>query len=201
MTTLVERIEFKLRELSFSAAEASVRAGLGRTYVRDILDGTVNSPKAANLAKLAEVLGTTPEWLLEGRGEDERAVIPLKSYVGAGAQVIPHDDQSNLDYVEPPPGATNVTAAAIVRGSSQLPAFKEGDIVFWGDGSPDASAFYGLECVVSLRDGRTMVKTVMPGTKPGFYTLSSYNEGSIFDVEITSAAPILWVKRSQSRFR
>lgn len=66
---LAKRIKQRLQALEISEAEACRRAGLAHTYIRDIRKGTKTSPRQDTLARLAEVLGTTPEWLMSGRGE------------------------------------------------------------------------------------------------------------------------------------
>lgn len=51
---------------------ASFKAGLGETAVRDMLRRENHSPRTATLEKLAPVLQTTVEWLLTGKGEENR---------------------------------------------------------------------------------------------------------------------------------
>lgn len=196
---LKDRIQQRLEELGLSAREASKRAGMGEYFVRDLLSGKAKSPKATSLQALAGALETSTEWLLEQRGEMGGLPIPLLYFVGAGAAVMAFDDQAALEYVEAPPGAKDVAGAAIVRGTSQLPVLHDGDVVFWGAASADPSAFIGLECVCTLDDGRQVVKTLLPGSAGGRYTLSAHNEQPMLDVMVSEAAPVLWVKRSLRR--
>lgn len=72
MATLKDRIEQRLSALGLRRAEASRKAGLNPTYVRDLLEDRVQNPRAEHFSRLAEVLQTTPEWLLEGRGPETR---------------------------------------------------------------------------------------------------------------------------------
>ncbi|MBI1620329.1 helix-turn-helix domain-containing protein [Aquamicrobium zhengzhouense] len=65
---LIYRIKERLAALNLTAAEAARSANLGESFVRDILRGKTKSPSAANIAKLAAVLQTTPESLLVGHG-------------------------------------------------------------------------------------------------------------------------------------
>jgi transcriptional regulator with XRE-family HTH domain len=67
--TLAKRIQQRLQALEISEAEACRRAGLAHTYIRDIRKGTKANPRLDTLRRLAEVLGTTSEWLQTGRGE------------------------------------------------------------------------------------------------------------------------------------
>jgi len=201
MLSLPDRVRKRLEVTGKSARQASLEAGLGESYVKDILNGKSLAPAASALAKLARVLETTSSWLSEGTGAEGAVSIPVENYVGAGAVVLPIEDQGSIEYVECPPGAdaSGVLGAAIVKGTSQLPALRQGDVVFWGEGSNDASAFLGLECICTLEDGRVLVKRVISGSKPGLYTLLSHNDEPIEDVRLSSAAPVLWVKRSLRR--
>lgn len=113
--------------------------------------------------------------------------------------VAAFDDQWPLEWAPIPPGDNSVKGAAIVRGTSQLPALRDGDVVFWGEGSADPSHFLGLECVCTLADGRQLVKRIIAGSKRGLYTLLSHNDDPITDAQLSSAAPVLWVKRSLRR--
>jgi repressor LexA len=61
-TPLQKRVREKLDELGLSASEASKKAQLGDTFVRDILNGKSRSPSAVNLQKLAIALDTSPQY-------------------------------------------------------------------------------------------------------------------------------------------
>lgn len=67
--SLAKRIALRLEALELSEAEACRRAGLAHTYIRDIRKGVKRSPRPETLKRLAGVLGTTMEWLLDGKGE------------------------------------------------------------------------------------------------------------------------------------
>lgn len=63
-TSLQKRLRLRLDMLEINPYQAAQKAGLGESFVRDILRGKTRSPNAANLAKLAEALDTTPDWFL-----------------------------------------------------------------------------------------------------------------------------------------
>lgn len=106
-----------------------------------------------------------------------------------------HANGEDLEFIDVPPGSQDVEAAAIVRGNSQLPVLHDGDIVFWGRAITDIGSVVGRECMTRLSDGNRMLKAILPGSKPGLYTLTSHNDTPIIDVRLIDAAPILWVKR------
>lgn len=193
------RIRQRLEELGLSMRAVSRAAGLGETFLRDFFRNEDQDMRYDNAVKLAPELHMTPEYLMEGRGEPDRQVIPLRYHIGAGAIVMPFADDLPLEYVEVPPGSRDVRGAAIVTGTSQLPVFREGDVVFWGEPASDPSSLIGLECACTLDDERVYLKKLGYGSKPGLYTLSSYNEEDMVDVRVVMAAAILWVKRALSK--
>lgn len=85
-STLRKRLKERMDALGMNARETALRAGLGESFVRDILRGKTRSPTAANLAKLATALQTTIEHL-HGRSIDESTVRPVSARV-AGVAVI-----------------------------------------------------------------------------------------------------------------
>lgn len=67
-----ERLTALMEEQGLKAATLSIEAGLGRTAVRDILERTTRSPEYFTVAKLADRLGVTPDYLV-GRSNDREA--------------------------------------------------------------------------------------------------------------------------------
>lgn len=63
MTTLAERILGRLRALGLTANDASLRAGLSRYAIKNILRGTSVNARSDTLVKLAEVLQCDVRWL------------------------------------------------------------------------------------------------------------------------------------------
>lgn len=121
---------------------------------------------------------------------DGRPTVPVRGYVGAGAQVYPFegDDQAELDEIECPPGLDpDRTEAWIVRGDSMLPT-EPGSIIF--NGPPLKVSPVGMHCLVDLADGRRLFKYVRRGPTKGHYNLMSSNAPLIEDVLIRRAARV-----------
>lgn len=194
--TLQSRIISRLDQIGKTARGASLDAGLGATFIKDILRGKSVAPKTDTIIKLAVALQTTPEWLLESRGGADVYRCPVVGLIGAGAMIHGHDEEAELEFIEVPPGAKDVAAAAIVKGNSQLPVFRDGDVVFFGEPVPDASKMLGVECMCTLDCGKQYVKTLLPGTKSDRFTLASHNELPLIDAVLTAVSPVLWVRRA-----
>ncbi|WP_244436152.1 XRE family transcriptional regulator [Sinorhizobium fredii] len=117
--------------------------------------------------------------------------VSIFGYVGAGAEVLPHNDSEHhgLDEVEVDFPIPEGTGAVIVRGESQMPIFEDGDLIgYHKEGRPPAD-LVGRMCIVRLADGRMFIKKIKRGSGPGFFTLTSSNAADIDDVVIEWAAP------------
>lgn len=147
--------------------------------------------------RLATVLGVEPKDLLPDTGP---TMIPVVGYVGAGAEVFCIDDHAKgagLDEVEMPiPGMSPSSVAVRVRGDSMIPAYFDGDLIFYDkNDNGDLMHLVGKECVVSLPDGRKFIKTLRRRANGDWY-LFSYNAEPIMDIEIEWAAKVNVIKRA-----
>lgn len=68
--TLIERIDRRLAATGKSAKGASREAGQSESFIKNIRLGASKSPRAEGLQALARVLGTTIDWLTDGRGPE-----------------------------------------------------------------------------------------------------------------------------------
>lgn len=141
--------------------------------------------KALNRADAA--LNLSWIWLLTGHDAASGRKVPLKGYVGAGAQVHYFGAQ-DLDFIDAPPGSTDEDVAFEIRGAS-MPPFREGGTIL-ARSVADISEVIGRLAVVDLDDGTRWFKQVMPSSAPGRFTLLSLGAGAepILNVRIVSAA-------------
>lgn len=116
--------------------------------------------------------------------------VPLVGYVGAGAAAYFFGDQGDLGSVTAPDGSSETTVAVEIRGES-LGALFDRWLVFYDDvRRPVTTDQLNRLCVVSLRDGRILVKKIQKSRSPGLYHLLSNTEAPILDVEIEWAAKV-----------
>lgn len=91
-TLLQRRLRERMEERNVKAAPLATELGLSDSFVRDILRGKTSSPSASNLKKLADALGTSPDYLM---GETDQAEltrrkpipsrgVPFRGEVAAG---------------------------------------------------------------------------------------------------------------------
>ncbi len=68
LTTRLRELMFKRR---ISARELALRAGLGQSFVYDILNGRSKNPTTGKISKIAKVLGVDVSYLTDGRRQLE----------------------------------------------------------------------------------------------------------------------------------
>jgi phage repressor protein C with HTH and peptisase S24 domain len=125
--------------------------------------------------------------------------VPVVGYVGAGAQIFTIDDHhkgAGLEEVEAPPGSNSTSVVALrVRGTSMIPVYKDGDLIFYDkreDG--DIGHLVGKDCVIQLEDGSTYLKELRRAN--GDFWLHSHNADPILRPEIVWAARVRWVEKA-----
>jgi repressor LexA len=192
----IERVKDTLRRLmaekGLKAKPLSVKAGKGETFVRDMFDG--DDVKIGNLHRLAGALGVTIGDIV-GAG-----VVTVSGRIGAGGEVI--FEETGGAVAPRPPGISGEVEALEVSGSSMLPRYSSGDIVYISRLSDGVqSEDIGEICAVRLSSGETYIKQLAHGSRPGFYTLRSTNAEDITDVELEWATPIIFVLPRAARRR
>lgn len=172
--------------------EASLRGFLAKR-TRSLSDETY-----VLLADAASEMLARSVTAAELRGELPRTVeVPLRHYVGAGDEVHIIDGDEAIDYVEAPPGYAK-GSAAIVRGESMRPTYDPGDLLFFRrrESPPSFKDLPPRPVIVQVKDGRLLVKKLLPGTKRGRYHLLSVNPLTPVqqDQVVESIARIGWIK-------
>jgi len=194
----VARVKAELRRLmtlkGIKAKPLAKKAGLGETAVRDIFEREGADMKVGTLHKLAGALDTTVDDILGA------TAIGIVGRIGAGGNVV--YAEAPLGWVPRPPGVSIAVEAMEVEGSSMLPRYSSGDIVYIArthDGVTEEDI--GEFCAVRLVTGETYIKQLAHGSRPGFFTLRSLNAEDITDVQLEWATPILFVLPRAARRR
>lgn len=144
--------------------------------------------------------------------------IPVQAYVGEGGEVFPYSEAEKLPESrtsECPPGLDPTHVFAIrIKGEAMLPVLQPDWIVYYSDRrdiiipvirdgwqvpynpltEERLSEFFDKMCVVKLKDGRTMLRTLERGYTPGRYNLTAFNSAKLADMEIDWAAKIIFIK-------
>lgn len=201
MDTPAERLLWARKRAGFNRATEAARslAVPEQTYLAH--ENGSRGIRSAAGALYARRYRVNFNWLMTGDGKpSDRERVPIVSYVGAGAEVYPVDDNaqiSGLDAVDAPTGGTDGDCvAARVRGESMYPMLRDGWLIFWRrDVHGVASDCINQLCIVKLAgDGPTLVKWLRQGPKPGLFNLESHNAPLRESVRLEWAAKVIDIR-------
>lgn len=170
----------------------SLAVGTNRTLVKDLLEKSKDI-QIGTLTKLAGALDVPLSDLLSAPR------VPIVGHIGAGGEII-FEDMGADDFVLRPPGISGTLIALVVKGSSMLPKYKDGDIIYiqrTHDGV--LPEYIGEDCAVRLAGGETFIKQLIEGNKPGRFTLLSLNAPPMENVEVEWATLVRFVMPARSR--
>lgn len=154
-----------------------------------------NEYGATEAETYAKAFKTSASWLLTGEGPSAGARrTTLLGEVGAGSVVYPFEDNA-VEFVDLPPGAPLNAGAVRVKGSSMYPRFYDGELLFYVKTDQPPGDFVNRECVIRLKDGGMLVKTIRNGSKRTLFNLESWSHELIHDQKIDWAAPVQWTAR------
>lgn len=198
-----QRIRDALDRSGLNMKSASLKAGRGETFVRDLLKRH-RRPIAENLRGLARVLGLSVGELLEGYEDEQPATVPIMGYVGAGWHVEPEYEQMPPDGFEQIEVAFQVPDGVIgfwVRGESMEPAYSDGDVVLVrADQRYATGAYVGQKPHIVLTEtGRRYLKRIMPGPGRNTFNLESFNTRTMVGVRLKWVGEFVAVVQAISR--
>jgi hypothetical protein len=190
--------EAGLNQPGLARAASRPRAPVSQQVVQHLLSGRNNTSK--HLPAIAAALDITTDWLATGkndirgnRGGRRRAEALLVGKVGAGSEIIRFDEGTVLAGIEAPPGVDAPNVAEI-SGDSQYP-LQEGWLIFYGpEHQGVAEECLGKLCVVQVKDGPTLLKTLKRGSRRGLFRLESWNAPPREDVKIVWAARVIDIR-------
>jgi len=155
-----------LNQPGLAKAASRPRQPVSQQVVQHLLSGRNGTSK--HLPAIAAALDVTTDWLATGkndrRGRPAEALLVGK--VGAGSEIIRFDEGSVLAGIEAPPGVEAPNVAEI-SGDSQYP-LQEGWLIFYGpEHQGVAEECLGKLCVVQVKDGPTLLKTLSSAAHAG----------------------------------
>lgn len=187
-------ISEEMKVKGISRRKLSAAADLSESAVRDLLTRTDN-PGISTLRKIADAL-EMPVDRLTGAV----AMVPVLGQIGAGGEVLftidPDDElhREDIPCVPRPPLTVGRLMALEVVGSSMLPKYEAGEIIYVRrDHDGIMPEYLNRYCAVRTAEGGTFLKILSPGTEPDRYTLRSLNAPDMENVEVEWASPVLFV--------
>jgi len=176
------RMRDRMTQDDLAAAVNTTKATISRYETNDF------SPPDPVVERLADIFHVTKAYIRDGDESVRRAAIV--GIVGAGAAVMPVDNDLDLGGIEVPASWQDAIALRI-SGDSMLPLYQDGGIlIVRGEQHFDPATAVGKVCQVHLADGTSMVKEVRRGAALERYDLLSLNAAPIEGVRIVSARPV-----------
>lgn len=187
-----------MERAGLTIAAWSRMAQIPDSTLRSYLAGTTRSLRTDTARKLARAIGLSVDALY---GEDYSSHgqnrVWVKGFLGAGGGITPFEGlaqgQGFYDVAYPMGAAPGMKLAAMeIRGYSMPPA-QDGWLVYYEErGHVDLDAILNRPCVVELKTGELVFKTVRKGFQPGRFSLHSWDgREPMEDVEIRRAMPIV----------
>ena len=174
----------------------SQQVSSSKTLVKDLLEKN-NDVQFGTLTKLASALEVDLDELLA------RPRVAIAGKIGAGGTVVFMDVGETFEpdaTVSRPPGVSGKLVALLVEGSSMLPKYKDGDIIYIQRNHEGVlEDYFGEDCAVRLTSGETYIKQLARGSGPGLFNLRSLNAPDMEDVEVEWATPVLFIMPARSR--
>ncbi len=191
LETIKERIEERRLAANLSRNEASRRAGLGLSYINDLMSDKSKNPGQDGLVKLAELLDTDVEYFLgmqdtpRKEGVIARAPIAIKpepERVAASSIALYQIGLTDPDgFVALPesrrsPWPLSIDSASAycvtVPDDTMAPRFRVGELVVV---NPDRPVVHGGFAIVRLTDGRVAIREVV-NIAPDVITVRSLSD-------------------------
>jgi hypothetical protein len=183
-----------MNQPALARAASRSRHAVSQQVVQHLLSGRNETSK--HLPAIAEALNVSLDWLATGKGP-RMGARPVEALlvgkVGAGSEITRFEDGTVLAGIEAPAGVTAPNVAEI-SGDSQYP-LQEGWLIFYGpehQGVPEDCI--GKLCVVEVKDGPTLLKTLKRGSRKGLFRLESWNAPPREDVKLSWAARVVYIK-------
>jgi phage repressor protein C with HTH and peptisase S24 domain len=196
MTALSTRMSLAMKQAGLNQpglakAASRPRAPVSQQVVQHLLSGRNSTSR--HLPAIADALGVSLDWLAGGKGRSRGAEALLVGKVGAGSEIIRFDEGTVLAGIEPPSGVDAPNVAEI-SGDSQYP-LQEGWLIFYGpEHQGVAEDCIGKLCVVQVKDGPTLLKTLKRGSRKGMFRLESWNAPPREDVKLAWAARVIDIR-------
>lgn len=178
--TTGERIKMLRKEHNLTQEELGAKIGVQKAAIQKYEKGTVKNIKRDSLLKLAQILGTTPEYLLgwdetpsniEPINDSEFVMIPIIGRVAAGISCFAENNIVDYEPVLKSDVRDGEQYSFLrVVGDSMYPVFMDGDLVLVRCQSSVDSGSYA---VVTIDGEDGVIKKVVYGKD--FIELQSIN--------------------------
>jgi transcriptional regulator with XRE-family HTH domain len=154
------------------------------------------NPSRDAAKRYGKAYGVRWEWILDKEGPPAAKQQPVKiiGMVQSSGKVELYQPSKFHDCPEQPPHV-GVATVALEAGASMRGVADTGFLYFFEHEKRQVSGdLLGKLCVVALKSGDVLVRTLQPGRRKGRYDLESSTEPTLRDQQIEWAARITWIK-------
>lgn len=138
--------------------------------------------------RMADVLGSSPEYLLFGRSP-HRSQIEVSSELGPFAVARATEDR--LDRTPLAIDDTSLVAYPLTD-DTMAPAFRPGDYALVRRAeAPDLADLFGRNVMAEIADGREVLRQLWPSSTPDHYRLTAYNAPDWGQVAVVRAREVV----------
>jgi len=142
-----------------------------------------------SLVAVARALDVPVVELLDATGAWSE--LEIYGTVGEGGRITPEIKGERVTA----PAALATLIPLKVDGAHLYPRYAHGEIIFCSALDRKPADCIGLECMVTVDPGLSVLRTIHPGSKPNRYTLLSHNGPPIVDAVILTARPVISIQR------
>jgi transcriptional regulator with XRE-family HTH domain len=195
---IASRVEERVNAHNLSRNEASRRAGLGLSYVADILSGKLKNPSRHALAKLGQVLDTDVAYFVGEQDTPRRKGGSAQKGAASGEQSIPlyrvglpdadgffSLDESRRTSITSPFEADGLYFIA-VPDDTMAPRYLSGESVIV---DPNRQASKGGFAVVRHADGRVAIRQIV-AVAPDKITVRSLSPDEVVELKRDTVASL-----------
>lgn len=141
-------------------------------------------PPRGIIVKLAGALGTTPEFLMFG-GHVRSVALTNAGTVRPGGMVAASNGTASYQF------HADQLVTFDLDDDSMAPVFRAGQLLLCAARTAEAESLLGRDAIVTLRDGRQILRRLAPGSRADLFTLHALNAPSLADVEVREARRVV----------
>jgi transcriptional regulator with XRE-family HTH domain len=146
------------------------------------------APPRDIVERLADALGTTPEFLAFGR-EQGRVSLPLLGRIGPGG-LLARDEGGTTD--PPLRLVAERLVGVLIADDGMAPVLRAGQIALVpGGADQEPGPLLGQDVLAGLADGRILLRRLLPGTDRHSFDLGAYGAPTLRGVRVVTARPIV----------
>ena len=176
------RVQAGLSQVELARAVGRHQTAIG-PYERDEY-----SPPHEIVKRIAQVLSTTPEFLLFGR-EPHQAAIVMPGELGRGGVLQEPGERNSRQWLQL--SEANIEAY-LVGDDCMAPAYRKGQYVLVAAAQQENLMLeIGSDCLIELSDGRRLLRRLAIGRSNGFFNLCAYDGTILPDMECAACQPVL----------